>query len=81
MSRHQAEEHFEAVARQSLERAWGAALDASTSPDFRHDDGTLDEEVYLDVRKRWMATLLADVQVAHQRAVDAAMLRGRHRTW
>lgn len=63
-----AEEAFEQVVRQALARAWGAALDASTSEDFRDDEGNLDEEKYLRYQSRTMEHLTWRILAAHRRA-------------
>lgn len=38
-----------------LERVWNAALDASSSSDFRNSNGDLDEEAYLRYKRNLFA--------------------------
>lgn len=63
-----ADEAFEQTVRQALTQAWGAALDASTSEDFRDSEGDLDEEKYLRYQSRTMEHLTERILDAHRRA-------------
>lgn len=74
-----AEEDFAAVVRRALQSAWGAALDVSTSEDFRDDEGELDEEAYLRAQAGWYEHLSEQIGWAHRRAVQAAVRRDRRR--
>lgn len=71
------EQNFARVVEKSLERAWGAALDISTSDDFRHEDGSLDEDAYSQARAAWLESLWVDIDRAHSRSVQAAVRRER----
>lgn len=73
------EDNFAAVVQRALQSAWGAALDVSTSEDFRDDEGNLDEEAYLRAQAGWYEHLSEQVGRAHLRAVQAAVRRDRRR--
>lgn len=70
-----AEDDFADAVRRALQYAWGAALDVSTSEDFRDADGGLDEEAYLSAQAGWYKHLSEQIDRAHQRAVKAAVRR------
>lgn len=72
-----AEDDFTDAVRSALRYAWGAALDVSTSEDFRDSEGVLDEEAYLHAQAGWFEHLSGQITRAHQRAVQAAVRRDR----
>lgn len=74
-----AEDDFADVVRRALQSAWGAALDVSTSEDFRDAEGELDEEAYLSAQAGWYKHLSEQIDRAHRRAVQAAVRRDRRR--
>lgn len=55
------EDQFADVVRDALEHAWGRALDVSQSDDFRHEDGSLDEDAYLRARAMILEHLAAKI--------------------
>jgi hypothetical protein len=72
-----AEDDFTDAVRRALQSAWGAALDVSTSEDFRNTEGELDEEAYLSAQAGWYKHLSEQIGWAHRRAVQAAVRRDR----
>lgn len=54
-------DQFGLVVRNALERAWGMALDVSTSKDFRREDGSLDEDAYLRAQTNMLDMLTAEI--------------------